>query len=119
MSAKDWASCNEDEPTHSRFSKLNHLTTGHDVTIGWWMGTFPLFSDSGNKLTPWLGADGKFMCKMVWPVRVGPNTNIWRQLSNPMVNTSRGVRGYEKLIAVAGRPWNGAPAIHTITLDNK
>ena len=107
---QDWASHNAGIPTSKSFSTLGDLNnTGREFSLGQFMLTFPLFSDYGNKINAWVGADAKFTFKMVWPTRPGSNTNIWRQLSNPMINTSRGVRGYEKLVTVAGgRPWNGA-----------
>ena len=40
-------------------------------------------------------SDGKFTLKLVWPGHAGTNSQSWRQTSNPVFATSRGVVGYE------------------------
>jgi hypothetical protein len=52
------------------------------------------------------GGDGKFLFKLKWPQHGTPNTQVWRQSSNPMSSSS--VSGYEAVeLASTNNGWGG------------
>merc|ERR1711912_98277 len=48
-----------------------------------------------DQLESFRGTDGKFLMKMVWPD--SDSYNVWKQSSNPVTATARGVDGYEAI----------------------
>ena len=54
--------------------------------------------------------DGKFSLKLVWPQRMGDNTQTWRQTTNPVTQSQRngGVIGYERIdVHFTAAGWGG------------
>ena len=61
-----------------------------------------------DQLETFRRADGTFLLKIVFPELAAPNYNIWKQTSNPVEATSRGVTGYEAVdIHFTGNYWGG------------
>ena len=52
--------------------------------------------------------DGKLHLKLVFPQMDGPNTNEWKQTTNPVTAGRGGVEGYEPIeISHTGQTWGG------------
>ena len=61
-----------------------------------------------DQLESWRQPDGKFTMKIVWPERVGENTQTWRQTTNPVTATAGGTEGYEAVdIHFDSNHWGG------------
>ena len=52
--------------------------------------------------------EGKFEFTIIWPRRKGANYNIWRQSTNPVIDTKYRVQGYEAVdVKFTGLYWGG------------
>jgi len=63
-----------------------------------------------NTVSNFRGSDGKYQFKIIWPLQTAPNTQEWKQTSNPFdsaVNTG-GVSGYSAVsIYFTSNSWGG------------
>jgi hypothetical protein len=93
------------------------LIFNHDIRGGYWSGldTSSYNRDEPNsdlysildQLENFREEDGKFTMKINWP-DLGLGSNVWRQSSNPVPASARGVTGYEAVdIDYTSNSWGG------------